>query len=97
MTGQVRFLEPRRDNGAFWISADRMQAAPVLITQVKRRSNVSAMPVIGTTFEQPAPSKHRSRRLWKKLRRKTAKALYGKPVVISFDTERLRMIKEKMA
>jgi hypothetical protein len=98
MTDQIRFLEPRRDNGIFWISADRVQNPPArTITQLKRRSNVNVMPVIGTTFEQPAPSKHRSRRIWKKLRPQTAKALYGEPVVISFNSERLRMIQEMMA
>jgi hypothetical protein len=40
--------------------------------------------VIGTKFEQPAPSKHRSKRLWKKLRRRTAEPIYG-PVHMSIN------------
>ncbi|OCP21939.1 MULTISPECIES: hypothetical protein [unclassified Ensifer] len=100
---KVRLL-PREldDEGIFWtkrhedtanlmISLAQHHEAPVLtITQVKRRSAHNALPVIGTIYDQPAPSRHRSKRLWKKLRRKTVRPLYGEPLQIILDYDRFK-------
>lgn len=53
------------------------------------RSSFNVLPVIGTTYDQPVASRHRSKRLWKKLRRKTARPLYGKPMVLSLKAFRV--------
>jgi hypothetical protein len=100
--GEIRFLPARRDSFIHWVdraelahSLAREHQAPVLTcTQVKRRANVNALPLIGTIFDQPKPSRHRSKRLWKKLRRKTARALYGQPMTLSFNPEWLKALIE---
>lgn len=53
------------------------------------RTSFNVLPVIGTTYDQPPSSRHRSKRLWKKLRRRTARPLYGKPTVLSLKAFRL--------
>ncbi|QIG69040.1 hypothetical protein EVB78_006 [Rhizobium phage RHph_N1_15] len=104
---EIRFLPTKRDHGTYWIKApERNQVedtanlmlslaqehgAPVY-KQIKRRTYHNALPAIGTTYDQPRPSKHRSKRLWKKLRRKTARPLYGEPMVLSFNPEVIRRL-----
>lgn len=106
--GSIRFLPQRQDEGIFWVRKEptaenyrvaaraamdlaRMHGTPVF-TQVKRRAYRNVVPLIGTIYDQPAASKHRSKRLWKKLRRKTARPLYGEPMVLSFNPERLKIL-----
>jgi len=95
----IRFQPTRRIEQILWhdrskVALDLAQLCerPVLtaIQVVKRRTNVNACEVIGTIYDQPAPSKHRSKRLWKKLRRKSARPLLGQPMILSFNADRLK-------
>jgi hypothetical protein len=60
-------------------------------------SYVNVIELIGTQFTQPTPSKHRSRRLWKKLRRKTAQPLYGEPKVMALPSRMLDAVRREAA
>lgn len=56
------------------------------------RTSLDVLPIVGTKFVQPTPSKNRSKRLWKKLRRRTAEPLYGAPVVLSIPSSVLARV-----
>lgn len=102
--GRIRFLPTPPNQGMMWIThrselardlAKTLDAPVLTMTQLKRRSAMNALPLIGTILTDPLMSRHRSKRLWKKLRQRTAKPLYGKPMHVIVDFDRIKhLLKE---